>query len=326
MELNPKFWENDKLKLEIRSRLMLIAKKFYEFLKIKSPIKDIILTGSSANYNWTSKSDIDLHVVLDFTDIDENTELVKEDMLAHKNLWNDTYDIKIKGFPVELYAQNESEKHYSTGVYSILNDSWIKEPSKEEHNVDRKAIEDKSKSIESTIDKAIKDSDLEKLNKITDKIKEMRSSGLEENGEYSLENLVFKNLRNNGYLEKMQKAKIKITNEQLSLEKQMNCKYRIIDAVLKESPIKVDEQLFLEKKYPNIYQSLKTTLTYKELINFLLLNLKLLEQIKEYPKDMKDDLTEYLKMVMKLKNESSSDRVKGIAKRILHVRPVLPEL
>ena len=35
------------------------------------------LTGSLANYNWSSFSDVDLHIIVDFSQIDENYELVK---------------------------------------------------------------------------------------------------------------------------------------------------------------------------------------------------------------------------------------------------------
>jgi len=239
MNLNPKLWsEEQKLDPIVRDRLLRIAAKFFEFTKIKQPFSDVILTGSSANYNWTSKSDIDLHLIFDYTKINENTDLVKEYMWAHKVAWNDEHEITIKKFPVEVYAQDSNEAHYSTGVYSVLQDKWLKKPSKEKHVVDKVAIEHKAKPLEYEIDAAIKTADYDKLVKIVEKLKAMRTAGLEKGGEYSLENLVFKHLRRNGYLEKLTTARDKALDEQLTLEKQMNkTKTMIVANVLKEAQI-----------------------------------------------------------------------------------------
>ena len=59
---------------------------------------------------------------------------------------------------------------------------------------------------------------LEMIKKIKDKLKKFRKCGLEEKGETSYENLVFKFLRRNGYLGKLSELKNKITDEALSLE------------------------------------------------------------------------------------------------------------
>ena len=49
------------------------------------------------------------------------------------------------------------------------------------------------------------------------KIKTFRQSGLESGGEYSYENLTFKLLRRNGYIEKLLKLKTDILNKKLSI-------------------------------------------------------------------------------------------------------------
>jgi len=260
--LNPKFFTDEKLDPIVRERLLRIADKFYEFLKIKQPYEDIILTGSTAGYNWTSKSDVDLHLIFDYSKINENTELVKEYMWAHKVAWNDEHEIKIRKFPVELYAQDSKEAHYSMGMYSVLRDEWIKKPSKEAKPVkDEKAIEHKAKPIEYEIDAAIKELDYDKLVKIVEKLKVMRTVGLEKGGEYSLENQTFKHLRRNGYLEKLTDARNRALDETLTLERQMNeTKSTIVKNILKEAQIietiwkefQEDEQI-LGKTKPDIF-------------------------------------------------------------------------
>ena len=90
-------------------------------------IEDVIMT--LANFNWDENySDIDLHIVVDFNDVNDDVELVKEFFDAVKKKWNDTHKgIRIYGFP-RLYVQDVNEKHTSTGVYSVLYDEWIVEP------------------------------------------------------------------------------------------------------------------------------------------------------------------------------------------------------
>ena len=76
--LNMNVWQSeDRIKPEISSRLIQIALDFIESIQVPHEIiSDIIITGSLANYNWTEYSDIDLHILLNFEDVDENVKLV----------------------------------------------------------------------------------------------------------------------------------------------------------------------------------------------------------------------------------------------------------
>jgi predicted nucleotidyltransferase len=66
-----------RMKEEIREPMLKIASNFIEGLPFDVKIEDITLTGSLANYNWSSYSDVDLHIIVDFSKIDENYDLVK---------------------------------------------------------------------------------------------------------------------------------------------------------------------------------------------------------------------------------------------------------
>lgn len=215
-ELNPKLWDNFELDGEVREQLIKIAQDFYESTELKADVKDIILTGSLSNYNWSEKySDYDLHILIDFDDVDDNVELVKKFADAAKKNWNDEHDIKIKGYEVEVYIQDIDEPHKSSGIFSLLNDKWNVRPEKVEFEPDEDALKEKSKSVMMAVDGLEEEVDEdkyekfhEKLNKVWDKIKNYRKSGLEEEGgELSLGNLVFKLLRRNGYIEKIMKLK-----------------------------------------------------------------------------------------------------------------------
>ena len=134
-ELNPEIWltskKESKMKPEIRERLLDIANQFVEFLDVPVFVDDIIMTGSLVNYNWSNYSDVDLHIIVDFTQFPkEQIELFQKLFTLKKILFNTNHNITIKNFEVELYAQDEKEIHTSSGVYSVLYDEWITKPEK----------------------------------------------------------------------------------------------------------------------------------------------------------------------------------------------------
>lgn len=221
-ELNPAIWDGDTIDPTVQSTLLKSAEAFIKFLKVpKVEIKDITLTGSSANYNWTKSSDIDLHVVVDLGQAEEEYgSIIKEYFDAKKSVWNELHDISIKGVPVEFYVQDENEKHYSTGVYSILNKKWVIEPEHKKPEIDDSAVKEKAQHMMKLIDDALNTNKAAVIEKVMDKIKVMRKSGLEEAGEFSIENMAFKVLRNNGYLEKLTTVKTKTFDRELSVEEE----------------------------------------------------------------------------------------------------------
>lgn len=228
-KLNTKVWEGSsgspKMKPEIRQKLLQIANEFIEFLDVDIVVTDIILTGSLSNYNWSKYSDFDLHIVANFQQYNQNQiELYEKLFNLKKMLFNQKHDITIKSYEVELYVQNETESHFSTGVYSVLFDEWANVPKKEKISVDKELLKEKSKQWMNIIDEvidSIQDEDVktakEIIQKYKDKLKKYRSCGLEKDGEYSTENLVFKILRRNGYIEKLNDLSTKIIDKKLSM-------------------------------------------------------------------------------------------------------------
>lgn len=221
-ELNPKIWENFKLDKEIRSNLIQIAQDFYEKLELNADVVDIALCGSLCNYNWSEKySDYDLHIVINFDQVDENYELVEKMVDYAKKVWNEQNDIKIKGYEVEIAVQDMEDLQEAMssgrmgGVFSLINNKWIKRPEKVDFEPDEKMIKKKSKTImlqvddiEDQIDEDKYESFKEKIDRVWKKIKDSRKSGLEsESGEFSIGNLVFKLLRRNGYIDKIMELK-----------------------------------------------------------------------------------------------------------------------
>jgi predicted nucleotidyltransferase len=221
--LNPKIWENPDnasksvMKPKVRKTLMKIAEKFTEFLGEDIFVDDIHLTGSLANYNWSEFSDFDLHLIIDFKQFEEQFELHKELFNLKKQVFNDKHNIKIFGYDVELYAQDAEEPHYSSGVYSVMNDEWVSKPKKFKNDIDKGVLEKKIKTWTEKIDTSIDEG--KDLETIKTKLKDYRKAGLEKDGELSYENLVFKFLRRSGHIEKLFDTVNKETDKELSIER-----------------------------------------------------------------------------------------------------------
>lgn len=222
-ELNPKIWDDFKIDDEVRENLLKIAEDFYASTDLEADVEDIILTGSLANYNWSEKySDYDLHILIDFTNVNDAVELVKKYVDSAKSIWNKEHDIKIKGYEVEVYIQDVSEPHKSTGVFSLLNNKWNVKPEEFDFEPDEDMIAEKGKSVmmmvdelEEQVDEDKYDAFMEKVQKVWEKVKNYRKSGLEsEGGELSMGNLVFKFLRRNGYIGKIIELKRKSYDNQ----------------------------------------------------------------------------------------------------------------
>ena len=220
--LNPKFWEDtkdgNKLTTGIRKKLEAIAKEFYtkyDEIAKNVPIKDIQLTGSLANFSYTEFSDLDIHVLVDFDKIDAPKKVTKAAFDGIRFIWNLRHDIILRGHEVELYVQDFDEAHTSTGLYSILNDEWVKEPINNPPDIRDEDVEQKYRSLATEIEKleskllgtANAPSNAKELYKLAtkrkDKIMKMRKEALSKGGEFSVGNLAFKKLRNNGYIGKL---------------------------------------------------------------------------------------------------------------------------
>jgi hypothetical protein len=209
------------MRSDIRKTLLKITDDFIDTLGVEFFIHDVVLTGSLSNYNWSQFSDVDLHILIDFEESKYPITLLKEFFDAKKNIWNEKHDIKIKGYDVEMYVQDVNEPHVSSGVYSILHNKWVVEPKEETPNIDDRMILQKGEEYMRMIDNLIKNGNkkdtLTKIESLRKKIKTFRQSGLEQGGEYSYENLTFKLLRRNGYIEKLLKLKTDITDKKLSI-------------------------------------------------------------------------------------------------------------
>jgi len=235
-ELNDKFWSGEVIRPKFRAKLIDIAKEFYEGLELPpEALKDITFTGSLANYNYTEYSDIDLHLIVDFEKIDsENRFLVGNFFQAVTSNWNRTHTIMMKNHEVEIYVQEAAEAHFSTGVYSLLSNTWLTKPKIKNQKVDTKMVDKKVASFMQMIDDVqdlYSDKFFEKAHesskKLMKKIKKYRSAGLSSDGEYSVENITFKYLRNNNYIKLLIDIRNKSYDKLMSINGDPEKKFKI---------------------------------------------------------------------------------------------------
>lgn len=224
-ELVPNIWKpNGKLDSRIRFKLLDIADDFWKYVNLTwvKP-SGIILTGSICNFNWSQYSDIDLHLIVDFDEIDEKTEFVKDYLDSKKNEWNNEHSgLQIMGYQVELYVQNLGEMPESNGIYDLEENDWVREPNPDDIKsigLNKFSIKEKAAKIMTIIDDMYdalaSTSDSHKIEQIGDdanylwrKVKEMRKSSLEKNGESGSGNIVYKILRREFYLDKLWRLKV----------------------------------------------------------------------------------------------------------------------
>ena len=227
-ELNKMFWdENKMLNPTIRLALLKVAEYFYDSIKLnkKPVIKDIVFTGSLANYNYSKYSDIDLHLLFDFEEMEGDREMIEQFFMLAKASWNNEHDISIKGFPVEVYAEDYQSPHISTGVFSVMKNQWIKEPQKITPVVDKLDVKTKVNYVNKLYNHFLslyKQHQTEGLDanihKLREKIRQYRQAGLDKGGEFSTENISFKVMRRFGLLDKLKELQTAVTDANLTVK------------------------------------------------------------------------------------------------------------
>ena len=157
--LNPVLWEDDKtLKSVVRAKLLYVVNKFRKGLledNIDIKVKDAVLVGSNVNYNYTDNSDLDLHIIVDTESAGDSQDIYKVLLDEYRKNFKNKYTISIKKIPLEVYIENDNIGANSNGIYSIITNAWIKEPSrdlipeidKEEFDKQFKEWEDRYKDL-----------------------------------------------------------------------------------------------------------------------------------------------------------------------------------
>ena len=244
--LNQKLWASDKTLIpEVENAIKRIVEEFLSNSEVLSgkDIIDVELVGSNASYNYTDKSDLDLHLVVNMEDLSCDPKLVQIACNAEKASFNRNYDLSIKGVEIELYVEDVKASTASNGIYSLFKEKWIKFPESIEsvdYSTDTEFI---SKLDELVVEVNQVLSSASSSFEIQDEINNLyntRRESIMSEGEYGFGNQLFKEIRSLGLLDDLKDKKFELASKELSLEslKESNDKvitiYRGIDPTLEQ--------------------------------------------------------------------------------------------
>ena len=219
-KLNSIFWEGKFLKPVVRNALMRFGKSFAEYVDLpEESIIDIILLGGNAGYNYTRYSDLDVHLVINPSFVpDCDPEFIDDYYKDKKTLWELTHDVKIFGVKAEPYIERPNiVRKKSQAVYSNLKNKWLQEPEKADVGIDEKELEKKVNNAKNILDRLLQSNNAVGLKAAVKKLRDARGASIQKYGEYGMENLVFKELRNAGYIDKVRKVGLELKSKSLSL-------------------------------------------------------------------------------------------------------------
>jgi hypothetical protein len=174
-----------------------------------------------------------LHIVVNTKNTKYPKEVAEALYSAYRSIFNSNLDISIYGIPLEIYVETEGCARVSNGVYSVKKDKWLKEPVQEEiPDYDKEALDKLVDEWESKCKDIIEDIKADKLDNekkvvkmLEDIYDKLRKKGISK-GEYSIENLTFKELRNKGYLDQLKDFRNELISKRLSLEEEFDRRAR----------------------------------------------------------------------------------------------------
>lgn len=214
--LNPKLWNSDNtLKPEVSEKLLQIYQSFLNYIEIPLNVVDVNLVGSNVSYNYNDQSDLDLHIIvnneLSYTDGDILQQLYN----AKKNAFNQDFDLSINDVPVELYIEDVMSGNATNGRYSILSDEWLVEP--KPMSYDLPDISDELDIFVEDCHLMLEQGSSKEIKEFMNMIYMNRKLGLAEQGEMSIGNLIFKELRNMNLLQDLRDRYYEVLSDELSL-------------------------------------------------------------------------------------------------------------
>ena len=218
--LCPDLWDSAMhLDPKIRVNLLQMATDFYEKTQFPAPIVDVYLMGSGANYNWTPDSDVDVHVIIDYSKLQMPTETANKTVKTAGAQWNSEHNVLIKGHKVEMNLQNAAEqKPYVTGIYSLIQDKWLRHPVKIPIHIDKPILKFQYEAMKQYIQNCVGSGDREQMKAAKKYLDAYRQYGLDTYGELSYENIIYKMLRARGFIKQLKDSIISVYDQQMTVD------------------------------------------------------------------------------------------------------------
>ena len=215
--LNPKIWDHDRLKSEVRGALLRMAEDFIDFVGVPFEVLDIVITGGNVNFTYTNDSDIDLHIIADFDQVQCDRE-VAELFDSKRLLYKRQHHLEIHGIPVELYIEDHRIPATSAGLFSVANEEWLNRPNHIQPKYNHVELDHMVAVWTKILQRAIMTGDLQTCRKALKLLRQYRKKGLATAaGEFSIPNLVYKSLRNDQVIDGMTRLIDRLHDQELSI-------------------------------------------------------------------------------------------------------------
>ena len=303
----PDLWDSAQhLDPTIRANLLQMANDFYEKTELPAPVIDIYLMGSAANYNWTPDSDIDVHVIIDYTKLQMPQETAFKTVKTAGAQWNAEHNILIKGHKVEMNIQNSAEqKPYVTGIYSLVNDQWLRKPFKMPFNLDRQVLKFQYETMKNYLNNTIRSRDREQMKAAKKYLDAYRQYGLDTYGELSYENIIYKMLRARGLIKQLKDSIIQVYDKQMTVDEVGERDIKQIHPTLSFG----DDETFGSPKFDRSYWSKFKKKTFDvNLANLTMDELKALREKARRGMNANDEWADLHKSDFKLYNDELKRR------------------
>jgi hypothetical protein len=209
--LDPLIWKdgiNGKLDPDVRKHLLAMARVFIDGVKLKdAPVIDIIFAGSLTGYLYHARSDLDIHVNVDARRLGIKPKYLQGFLFNKSKAWSEGRHFSIRGREVQLLMLDPSVTgENSKGIYSLLNDRWLRKPERPAQPINHARIYSRTLNLVGQFQKAVRayqknpgGTDCTVLSAFTKALKKERRIGFQTVGEYAEANLVYKALRNGRY-------------------------------------------------------------------------------------------------------------------------------
>ena len=207
--LDPRLWDGDKLRPDVRTRALEIVTDLFADLKMPDlTIKNVEIRGSTVSYEYDDNADLSVRVFLDTSNYRGDVKQLNALLKTYTDYLEAVYEgnLLLRGVPLEpqFYAVKSPSQEPQAGIghYSLTDDAWMEHPSMQESRFDRNQIMADAKGFITKYNGLVSDYfadkkafDCNRLGAFTKEMRSYRGAGIDKDGTRSTPNLTYRMLR-----------------------------------------------------------------------------------------------------------------------------------
>lgn len=207
--LDPRLWDGDKLRPDVRARALEIVTDLFADLKMPDlAIKNVEIRGSTVSYEYDDHADLSVRVFLDTSNYKGDVKQLNALLKTYTDYLEAVYEgnLLLRGVPLEpqFYAVKSPSQEPQAGIghYSLTDDAWMEHPSMQESRFDRTQMMADAKRFITQYNNLVTDYFADKkafdcglLSAFTKEMRSYRGAGIDKDGTRSTPNLTYRMLR-----------------------------------------------------------------------------------------------------------------------------------